>query len=258
MKKWWMILVGALVIFAALSVLKDVIVKVSVEGAVEFVTGLKLRIGDFHVGMLRPVVHIRGLTVYNPRQFPDRVMVDMPEIYVNYDLGAILRQEIHLREVRLDLREFVVVKNRNGELNLNSLKVVKTQKEAKRGGGVPKEAGAPKIRIDDLRLKIGKAVYKDYSAGPAPSVKEFNINIDERYTNITNPYSLVSLIVVKALKNTTISGLTNFDINGLTNTISDTLSKVQGVTTQARQMVNGAQGVVRDATKGLSGMIGGK
>ncbi|MFH1790840.1 MAG: hypothetical protein ABH885_02515, partial [Candidatus Omnitrophota bacterium] len=54
--------------------------------------------------------------------------------------------------------------------------------------------------IDRLRLKIGKVSYKDYSARQGtPRVMEYNINLDEEYTNITNPYTLVSLIVVKAL-----------------------------------------------------------
>ncbi len=249
MKKWLWIVIGVLVVLFTLLFLKDVIVKVSVERAVEYVTGLKLRIHSFHVGILNPVVRIRGLVLYNPRQFPEKVMAEMPEIYIDYDLPAILRNDIHLREIRIALKEFVVVKDRNGELNLNSLKVVQAQKK---GSGPAKEAAVPKIRIDDLRLKIGKAVYKDYSAGAAPSVKEFNINIDEQYTNITDPYTLVSLIVVKALANTSISSMSNFDLNGLQGTVSDTLSKAKAVATHAQSIAKETEGVLKNTGKGLS------
>jgi hypothetical protein len=75
-----------------------------------------------------------------------------------------------------------------------------------------------------IELKIGKVVYKDYSRGTEPFVQEFNVNLNERYSNITDPYKLVSLIVVKALWNTTIASLANFNLDGLKGTISDTLS----------------------------------
>ena len=88
----------------------------------------------------------------------------MPEIYVKYDLPAIMGGTIHLPEVRIALDEFMVVKNEKGELNLNSLKVVQAQKK----GSAEKEetktgARMPKIQIDTLKLKIGKVIYKDYS-----------------------------------------------------------------------------------------------
>ena len=60
-------------------------------------------------------------------------------------------------------------------------------------------------------------------------MKEFNVNIDERYENITDPQSFVRLIIVKALKNTTIASLANFDIGklqkGLTETVRKTAEK---------------------------------
>lgn len=248
MKKPILIFICIIVALFVVALFKDLIIKVSVEGGAEFVTGLKLSIRSFHVGILRPVVSIKGLTIYNPSSFPDRTMLDMPQIYVNYDLGAILQKDIHLRQVDINLKQFIVVKNAKGELNLNSLKVVKAQKENKPPEG--EKGAAIKMRIDKLHLKIGKVIYKDYSAGSTPSVREFNINIDETFTDIQNPYTLVSLIVVKSLANTTISNLTNFDIRGLQGNISSTLSTAQQVAGQAKQqtgeVVKNAQDVVRD------------
>lgn len=221
------IVIGVVLALFILSGVKDFAIKVAVENGVEMVTGLQLKMQSFRAGLLNTIVDIRGLKLFNPKSYEDRVMVDMPEIYVDYDLPAILGGTVHLKQMRVDLREFVVVKNRNGELNLNALNVVKKQQ----GGGEPaqkgKAAAMPKIQIDELRLKIGKAIYKDYSAGGAPKVKEFNVNLDERYTNIRDPYSLVSLIVVKAMANTSISSMSNFDLKGLQGTITDTLQTTQ-------------------------------
>ena len=112
-------------------------------------------------------------------------------------------------------------------------------------------AKAPEIQIDSLTLKVGKVVYKDYSKGGEPSVQEFNINLDERYQNIDDPNKLVSLIIVKALANTTIAKLTNFDLKGLEGTIGDTLAsaqKVVGVAQETLMKTTGEAGKVVEGT----------
>jgi len=83
----------------------------------------------------------------------------------------------------------------------------------------------PELQIDVLELKIGKVVYKDYSKGTPPKSKEFNVNIDERYENITDPRAFISLIMVKALKNTTIASLTNFNLGALQENVAGKLKE---------------------------------
>ncbi|MDD5427859.1 MAG: hypothetical protein PHI58_01300 [Candidatus Omnitrophica bacterium] len=232
MKKWMVVAVSILVVIFVLGVTKDLVIKIAVESGTQMVTGLKLKMGGFKVGLINTLVDIRNLRILNPAGFKDRNMLIMPEIYVDYDLPAIFAGKVHLTEARINMQEFTVVKNEQGKLNLDSLKVVQAQKpgakpEAQAGGK------APEIQIDKLRLKIGKVFYKDYSAGGAPRVTEFDVNISEEYTNITNPYTLVSLIVVKALMNTSIAGLANFDIKGLSNSVSGTLATAHKVTAQA-------------------------
>jgi len=233
------IVVCVVVAVFVLSFAKDLIVKVAVEKGVQAATGLRLSMRGLSIGLIKTLVDIDGLELFNPKGYEDKIMIDMPEIYVNYDLPAIMKGKIHLKEVRIDLKEFVVVKNEKGELNLDSLKVVQEQKEAKKPVAKKEEKGkAPEIQIDSLQLKIGKVLYKDYSKGGKPSVQEFNINLDEKYGNIKDPNKLVSLILVKALMNTTISRLTGFDLKGLESTVSDTLGtaqKVVGETAAAAQ-----------------------
>jgi len=227
-----MYIVGMVVIaLVVVGVGKDLAIKMSAEKGVELVTGLKLNIGTFRVGIFNGLVDIRNMRLQNPAGYQDRTMLSMPEIYVTYDLPAILGGKIHLPEARIALEEFIVVKNANGALNLDALKVVQAQKEGK---SPQEKAGGkiPEIQIDHLVLKIGKVVFKDYSAGGAPRTMEFKVNLNEEYRNIDNPYALVSLIVVKALMNTTIASLTSFDLGGLKNTVSDTLAGAERIATE--------------------------
>jgi len=187
-------------------------------------TGLKLSIRSMDFGIFKTLIGINELQLYNPSGFVDELMIDCPEIYVDYDLGAFMKGRTHLEEVRLHLKEFIVVKNEAGELNLDSLKIVKAEEEVINEGKKEKTK-MPDLQIDLLELRIDKVVYKDYSKGTPPKAKEYNVNIDERFENITDPKTFGRLVILKALKNTTIARLANFDIEKLQRGISGTVKK---------------------------------
>ncbi|MCK4852277.1 MAG: hypothetical protein KAS86_04100 [Candidatus Omnitrophica bacterium] len=259
------LIVAVLAIVLVLSVAKNTIARISVERGVRLVTGLSLKMKSLDIGIIRTLIDINDLRLFNPPGYEDRVMLDMPEIFVDYDLPAIIRGRIHLEKVRINLKEFVVVKNDKGELNLDSLKSVQQQKKAEKPAA-RKKGKAPEIQIDVLELKIGKVIYKDYSAGGKPAVKEFDINIDEKFRNIDDPNKLISLIVVKALMHTTIAELADFDLSSLEGPITDTLAAAQkivggaggvlaGTTEQARETVKATAGLLKETTEDLKEVI---
>ncbi len=241
-------------VLIALFIAKNMIIKTSVTTGVRAMTGLKLNIRSMNVGVFNSLIGINELQLHNPQGFEDKLMVDLPEIYVDYNLGAIMGGKVHLEEVRLHLKEFIVVKNEAGELNLDSLRVIKEAEEVeepKKGDTEKKKTEMPDIQIDLLALKIDKVIYKDYSKGTPPKEKVFNVNIDEQYENITDPQSFVRLFIFKALKNTTIASLTNFDLGKLKSGISGTVKKTaeiaQEATDRALEAGKDASGKVQEA-----------
>jgi uncharacterized protein involved in outer membrane biogenesis len=170
-------------------------------------------------------------------------MVDIPEIYVNYDLPALIKGTVHLPELRLDMKEFVVVRNAKGKLNLDALKPVQQNQAGKKPQEKPKEKSAgkmPQIKIDSFTLKIGTVIYKDYTKAGKPEIREFKVNLSESYTNVDDPVKLANLIVVKALANTSIASLTGFDLNRLKGSVNDVLSGATREVTAAVSSVTDA------------------
>ena len=215
---------------------KNMVIKTSVTTGVRAITGLKLKIRSMDVGVFKSLIGINELQLHNPQGFEDKLMVDLPEIYVDYNLGAIMGGKAHLEEVRLNLKEFTVVKNEAGELNLDSLRVVKESEEVEeteKSDTEKEKTEMPDIQIDLLELKIDKVIYKDYSKGTPPKEKVYNVKIDEQYEDITNPQSFIRLIIFKALKNTTIAKLTNFDLGKLQSGISGTVKKTTEMAQEA-------------------------
>jgi len=54
-------------------------------------------------------------------------------------------------------------------------------------------------------------IYKDYSKGTKPAIKEYNINISEELTDVTNVQTLLGVIVTKAIAKTALNTLVDFN-----------------------------------------------
>ena len=211
------LLLGMVVLLAAVLAGKNFIAKTALTNGVKLITGLDTQIDGVQVGLFSTAVGVKGLKVMNPSQFSERVMLDMPELFIDYNLSDILKGKIHLEVVRLNLKEFHVAKAADGELNLNSIEAVSSVKKPAQGKPAKPEskpASPLNLQIDLLELSIGTVTYTDYAKNP-PAKQTFAVNINERHEHITNPYAFGALLVSRALMRTSIAQLANFDLRGL-------------------------------------------
>ncbi|MFC1514787.1 AsmA family protein [Candidatus Omnitrophota bacterium] len=275
MKKLGKFLLIIVVILAVLVIAKNIIAKTAVTSGVKAITGLDLKVGGIDIGLVSTSIGIKDLKLHNPSNFKDRVMIDLPEAYIDYDLGAFLKKQVHLEEVRLNLKELIVIKNEAGELNLDSLKAAQSKDTPKKGGPQKekKPQEMPDIQIDVLALKIGKVIYKDYSKGTPPKISEYNISLDERFEDITDPNTLVSLIITKALMKTALGNIANFGTQAAEQAkqaAADTAAKAKEAAAEqaakaqeaaadaAAKAKEAAQGAVDKAGEALGSLFGGE
>ncbi|MBW1679539.1 MAG: hypothetical protein JRJ08_05285 [Deltaproteobacteria bacterium] len=253
MKKTGTIILILLTIVGCLLLARNLIAKKAVTAGFKAMTGLALNIKSMNVGIIGTLIGINELKLLNPSGFPDRVMVDMPEIYIDYNLGAFFKKKVHLEEVRLNLKEILVVKNKKNELNIDSLKRIGGKKETEIHKEKTEQTKIPPMQIDILKLKIGKVIYKDYSKGEQPKVRTFDVSIDERFENITDPQSLVRLIVMKALMGTTIAKLADFDLGKLKKDFPESMKNI----TEAvpREAITVGKDAVKETTDALKNII---
>ncbi|MFH1782102.1 MAG: AsmA family protein [Candidatus Omnitrophota bacterium] len=202
-KKIVSIILIVLVAFFVIGIVKDQVIKGAITTIGSNILGAKIKIDGFSLGIFTQSVRIKGFKIYNPEGFPKEVLVDIPTIYVDYDLGAILKKKIHLRKIVFDLKEVTIIKNKDGVLNVDSLKVAKKEETSKKEA--KKDSQDMPLEIDVAILSIGKAVFKDFSGGDKPKVEVFDVGIKEKkYKNIKSAQQLATLIFVEAMKATTI------------------------------------------------------
>lgn len=223
---------------------QDLIFKFVAENAVRMTTGLNLKVDYFRLGVLsKRFIEIKGLRVFNPEGFSDAVMVDMPEAYADYDLGAIFSHKIHIQDMRLDLREFLITRNEQGVLNLNTFKVSELK-------------SSHIVKIDRLRLKISKIVFKDYSKKPVV-VREYNLNLNEQFQNLDGIHSVVRIVIVKAVTGTAIKNLIKFNLDSIQKPVASVLSsgtKILSETTKDTTVViKGTGGILKETFHAIFG-----
>lgn len=185
---------GLLLLFLCLAILfvvaRNFIVKAAMIRGIEAFAGLKVEMQKIDIGLFSPTVEITSLQVFNPEGFRDKIMADIPLIYVDYDLRSLFGRRIQLKKIKIAINEFRIIMNEQGKLNFHSLALI---------APAPSDAPEREVRIDELYLKVGKVGYKGYFPVIGTQEKELNMNIDETFRNVTNPAQLGSDILRRIL-----------------------------------------------------------
>ncbi len=202
------LIVAGIVIIVVLAIgfFKDRMLKSSVSVAITRLIGAPVSIEGFSFSFFRQEVSISGLKVYNPKGFTNGVLLDVPAVDIDYDLGDLLRKKIRLLYVGIELKQMLLERNTQGQLNVDALTIAKNDSGGTRH--MPFE-------VDLLKLDIGKLVSKDSSRLKGPSVKAYELNIHKRYRNITSAHQLAGLILIEPMKAAGIKGAAIYGISAL-------------------------------------------
>ncbi len=239
MKKFLGFLKGIGVIFAFCIVVfligHDFIIKAGMEIGCKVFTGMTLKMDKFSLGLFKSDILIKGLVLKNPRGYKEPVMVSLPELYVDIALADIFKSKLHIKELRLNLDQINIVKNKDGVLNID--KFTKKKKNAKKGkkkGAEVKKAGKEKknmiMSIDKCSIKLGVISFIDYSGGKSkPDINNVVLGIDEVYSDINNIPLFAAKILQKILRNADWLQIKGFNVNAGRQFMIGALSSLQGI-----------------------------
>lgn len=200
MKKFLITIIILATLIITFNIFKDQIIQAVIDAAATKALGTEVSIGSFSFKILDQTIDIKDLKIENPKGFPKETFVDMPLIHINYDLGDLLQKKIHLKTLEINLKEFIIVKNKDKVLNVDALAVAQP-KEKKNGIGKKETQKTMPMQIDVLVLTLGKIINKDYSAGEESQIKIQDLGFKNKtYKNITSVEQLTALIVTECLK----------------------------------------------------------
>jgi len=211
-KKLSVIFFIIIALLVTLGILKNSLIKSAIVVGASKVVGAPVKVDHFSISFIKQSVRIKGFRLYNPEGYPDEPMVNIPEISVDYDLLALLQKKLHIPLMVLNLEEVVVIKDKEGQLNVNALKIAEPAGKEEETEAKPKEeAKKPSepmpMQIDEVTLSIGRVVMKDFTQGDTPKIETFDIDLkDKTYKNITSAQQLGTLVLGEALKGSVLKG----------------------------------------------------
>jgi len=207
MKKFFLALCLVLFILLGAGIFKDQIIKAVLTVEVTKIVGAPVHIRGFSLSLLRKSIRIKGFKIYQPAGYPKEALLDLETINIDYDLGALLQKKLHLPLVEISLRELVIIKNENGKLSVDALKVSQKESEAPSTKQVQSEKAVMPVQIDILKLNLGRVINKEYDSKGNPVIKTFDIDIKNRtYQNITSAKQLIGLLLIESMKASAIRG----------------------------------------------------
>jgi len=237
------ILIGIVVVFAAVFVVINVFGAKLLAGALEQQIGAPVSIGRLNVGLSS--LGIYGFKIGNPEGFgfKEKNVAEIPEISVSYELASFFKGKPHMTLVVLNFGDVTVEKTAANKVNLLEVGAVKgmTKDMMKgTGGSQPSKTEPAKqgqgakpmaIQIDEVRVNIGKARYVDSSFQPS-SVKELDLGIrDQVFQNVTDPARLTKDIISLILRKVGMSSLTDsMDLltQGVSGSVQSTIKDLKG------------------------------
>ena len=204
LKKLGVLAVAVFVALFVIGIIKDQIAKSAVTVSASTIAGAPVGIGGLSLGILTQSVAITDFEMYNPQGFPKDVLFDISRIDVKMDMLSLFKQKLHIPKAVFDLREMVIVKNKEGKLNVDELKFSKQeQKPQEKAGDKKKSSQEMSMQIDELFLNIGRVVVKDYSKGGEPSVLVYDVGLKNKsFKNLNSAQQMAVIVTIEAMKPT--------------------------------------------------------
>ncbi len=210
-KKLLIILIVIILGLSLTVLLKDFISKGILTGVLKLATGVGVEISDVDCNILDNNLIIKGLKVYNPQGFGQGVLLDVSKIDITYEPSEIFKGVIYLFSLEIDLKELVVIKDKDGNLNVDALKFAKQSQEnvetAQQDNKAEEKQDSDNFYVEKLILSAKQVVYKDYTKDPDGAIKIYDLGIKNKvYKEVPGLFSLMVIVLKAPMKDTTIKG----------------------------------------------------
>ncbi len=228
-----LILLAAFIVVAVIGVVLTS--HLILAGILSSAIGAPVKVGRVSLGLSGAGIY--GLEIGNPKGFNEKRLASIPEASVTYDLGALFKGKVHLKQIRIDMQEVTVERNSEGKFNLMEIKALKkpaqppVQESKKPEPGQEsskpqpsKPAKLPPLQIDEVSLDLGKARFASNG-----TVKEFDLGVkNESFHNVTYAPALIRDMVFFILKKVGMSAFpANLDslLQGVGGEVGTTVNK---------------------------------
>ncbi len=170
--------------------------------------GVSVKVKEVKINFSDISILFGDIEIGNPYSFfSQEPLAKIPKVFIDLAISSFWEKKIHFEAIDLNIQELHVIRDRDGRVNLLSLK---TFGQASQEPSQPSEQkpGEPLgFQIDQLILSLGRVRYTD-SMQPESQEREFYLGMDRaRYENIGGLKDVVKVISWETLKHIGLGGL---------------------------------------------------
>lgn len=250
-------------------IFRNWVVKTGIEKGTEFL-GVPTTVQSVNISIEDPHIEIRDLAVSNPvnKGFnEDNVVYEVRRFFCDYDIMAMFKKNVHVRDVQIDLRYFNVELSKDGQLNILNLKpdMIKDLKASQGDKQAEEELqDEPQISVDKLMVKLDTLEFQ--SSTPAIPSFKLDLNYSNVFENLEGTSAEIGLkVLAQVVSGTPLSGILKagqIDLSKsaeeLANQFGTAVGSAKDAANQATDTAKGAvesvgeaAGKAVDAVKGL-------
>ena len=168
----WLFRLAATVVLltVALVLARNVILKETIEWQIFSRTGMDARIGYLDLGLITPALRIEDVKIYYPPAVGGVTLMEIPELYLEYDRNALCWRRLHIPRARLNVSEVNVME---GQFRLTSPRNPAQSPAAPAVGG----PGSALVfdGVDQLELSLGSVKFSSQRSGS--QTREVPVNL---------------------------------------------------------------------------------
>jgi hypothetical protein len=158
-------------------------------------TAFGVELQTFYLNPFTANVALRGLAITNPPGFPRKDFIDIREFRASARLFSLFGPRPVIDDAMLDVASITVVKDARGALNVRAFE--EGMAGSPRGQRQPAAAAGQRngFLVRRLQVHFDRLVVADYSR-PTPAVREFDLNFNHTYENVTSARQLAAPLAV--------------------------------------------------------------
>ncbi|MBL4574547.1 MAG: hypothetical protein JKY51_00415 [Opitutaceae bacterium] len=144
---------------------------------------------------LAGTITVLDLVLTNPEEFEEKDFVQLKEFDLKVKPLSLVGERIEVPRLVLDVEQITIVINEKGESNL---KVFNERMQGEKSGeeSVEEESEPVDFIINSLKIRVAKIRIADYSKGKEPIIREFNLDLNREFTDVSDPKVIVTAILM--------------------------------------------------------------
>lgn len=237
-------------------IFRNWVVKTGIEKGTEYL-GVPTTVQSVNISIENPHIEIRDLAVSNPvnKGFnEDNIVYEVRRFFCDYDILAMFKKNVHVRDVQIDLKYFNVEMNSKGQLNILNLKpdMIKDLKASQGDKQAEEELqNETKISVDKFMVKLDTLEFQ--SSTPAIPSFKLDLNYSNVFENLEGTSAEIGLkVLAQVVSGTPLSPILKAGQIDLTKSAAELASQFGSTVGSAKGAVEG----VGEAAKGAVESVG--